>query len=71
MTNELKPTNDEIANYILEWIESFDDDALVITDIDSIIDTIENTKRTNFKTLREMFAPVMYDSIQEYVEKEK
>ena len=37
------PTNKEIAKYILEWIEDFDGDGLIITDIETIKNQLEDS----------------------------
>jgi len=66
----LKPTNEEIIEYILSWIDACHFGGLItIHDRKTIKEALSIDN--NFDTLREMFAPVMYDSIQEYVEKEK
>jgi hypothetical protein len=69
MSEQVKPTNEEIAKYIFEWIIEFDRDGLIIEDEQYLKDALLHHK--HFEDLREMFAPVMYDSIQEYVNKEK
>ena len=58
--NELKPTDKEIAEYILSWIvsdehEDYERRLLEILEIGQ-----------GFKNLRKMFAPVMYNSIEEW-----
>lgn len=61
---QVKPTNQEIAEYIYMWIETFDEDGLIITDGQLIKDELS---KCNFEWLREMFAPEMYNSIDEWV----
>jgi hypothetical protein len=63
MFDELKPTNEEIAKYILKWINMVENE--VITKEEILL------FGGNFTHLRSLFEPVMYDSIQEYVDKEK
>ena len=66
---ELKPTNEDIARYIAQWIDSFDGQGLVVTEnigTDAIM-----CLGGDFLRLRKMFVPDNYDSIQEYVDKTK
>jgi len=70
MTEELKPTNEEIAEYITDWINSLDGYGIVIVgDFEDYV--LALGKSTNFDVLRQMFTPEMYSSIQEYADKTK
>lgn len=63
MSEQFKPTNEEIAEYIYDW-------HVRLSNI-PLRDALEILNRNKFVFLRELFAPEMYNSIQEYVDKEK
>ena len=71
-SNSLKPTNEEIANYLITWIYSLDGYGIIVVD-DSEIDNAVHAwiERTNLKVLRDMFNPPLYNSIQEYADSDK
>lgn len=57
MTDNLKPTNDEIAEYIYKWIESFDENGLIIVDDNVSIEGIL-LEGGDFLRLRKLFKEV-------------
>ena len=61
MTDQLKPSNDEIAEYILMW-------HIKLTWSDNPEEAVKNT---DFQPLRDMFTPSLYNSIEDYVKGEK
>ena len=72
MNDQLKPTTNEIAQYIYEWIAYFDGHGLVITDDDSIQQELKQIgDRCKFQNLREMFTPYLYNTIREYVDNQE
>jgi len=71
MEAQLKPTNEEIEGYLMTWIQSLDRDGIVITDDELIQEQLERASSVNWGGLRKMFAPEMYNSIREYVDKTK
>lgn len=70
MTDKLKPTNQEIIDYIFSWIEDLDGHGLIITDCDLIKSQLGTGRQVNFYILREMFTAHLYNSILEYVNNE-
>jgi len=66
MEARLKPTNEEIVEYIWGWVAAFDvGKYLEIKDGNKILVSLS---QGNFETLRAMFTPSLYNSIQEWVE---
>jgi len=55
MTKELKPTNKEIAMYIMEWLHHFDENGIILVeDVEWFMDVLLNDTG-DFMTLRKMF----------------
>lgn len=72
MNDQLKPSNDEIIRYILAYIDLFDGNGLTITDKDWIERELERIAfDSGFDVLRSMFAPRLYNSIDEYVDNQE
>lgn len=70
MNDQLKPTNEEIAEYICDWVNTLDGYGIVVTDgFEEYV--LALGKSTNFSVLREMFTPRLYNSIDEYVKDTK
>lgn len=60
----MKPTNEQIANYIMTWIQSLDGRGLVITDDEPIQEALDGASSVNWGGLRTLFAPTQLGSLK-------